>query len=149
MATISRYRHTQVGTVILVSLAIPALVLALALTAGAAPVSLLPLLGVFLACMVLFGSLTVEVDRAAVSLWFGFRLIRRRFPLAEVRNVSVVRNPWYYGLGIRLLPRGWLYNVSGLDAVEIEMAGGRAHRIGTDEPEALAAAIQRARGLAD
>jgi hypothetical protein len=148
MGTTSRYRHTQVGTVILVSLAIPALVLAVAVTAGAAPVSLLPLLGVFLACMVLFGSLTVEVDRAAVSLRFGFGLIRRRFPLAEVRNVSVVRNRWYYGWGIRLLPRGWLYNVSGLDAVEIELADGRAHRIGTDDAAVLAAAIQQVRGAA-
>jgi len=97
---------------------------------------------------VLFASLTVVVGDAAVFVRFGPGLIRRSFALTDIRAVRTVRNRWYYGWGIRLLPRGWLYNVSGLDAVEIELADGRAHRIGTDEPEALAAAIQQAGGLA-
>jgi hypothetical protein len=39
--------------------------------------------------------------------------------------------------------RRWLYNVGGLDAVEITLASGRMLRIGSDEPNALAAALQR------
>ena len=52
------------------------------------------------------------------------------------------KNRWYNGWGIRLIPRGWIFNVSGFDAVEIQMKNGRRYRIGTDEPEALLAAIQ-------
>jgi hypothetical protein len=149
MATSGEYRHTQVGTVMIVALGLPALAVAAAAAAGALPMPFLALGAVFLVCLALFGSLTVEVDHVTVSLRFGVGLIRRRFALAEVRTVETVRNRWFYGLGIRMLSRGWLYNVSGLDAVEIGMTDGGAHRIGTDEPGALAAAIQRARGLAD
>ncbi|MDY7014940.1 MAG: hypothetical protein SVX43_15355 [Cyanobacteriota bacterium] len=58
-----------------------------------------------------------------------------------------VKNPWYYGWGIRLTPRGWLFNVSGLDAVEISLNSGRHFRIGTDRPRELERAIRRAAHL--
>jgi hypothetical protein len=37
-----------------------------------------------------------------------------------------------------------LYNVSGMDAVEIHLRSGQHFRIGTDEPELLAAALRMA-----
>ena len=46
--------------------------------------------------------------------------------------------------GIRWWGHGWLYNVSGFKAVEIELASGKRLRIGTDEPERLAQAISAA-----
>jgi hypothetical protein len=94
-----------------------------------------------------FGSLTVEVNHEAVLLRFGLGLVRRRFRLVDVTGVQVVRNRWYYGWGIHMVGKGWLYNVSGFDAVEIRFADGRADRIGTDEPELLCRAIKEARGL--
>lgn len=48
----------------------------------------------------------------------------------------------------QLTPHGWLFNVSGLDAVELELINNRRFRIGTDEPQRLIAAIQTARRLA-
>jgi len=60
----------------------------------------------------------------------------------EIERCSPVRNKWYYGWGIRRLERGWMYNVSGLDAVEICMKNGKIYRIGTDEPETLCNFIQ-------
>jgi len=56
-----------------------------------------------------------------------------------------VRNQWWWGWGIRLIPGGWLYNVSGLDAVELKMKNGRIFRIGTDEAQRLAEFIQAKR----
>jgi hypothetical protein len=53
-----------------------------------------------------------------------------------------VRNPWYYGWGIRITPDGLLYNVSGTRAVEITLTDGSKLRLGTDEPEALCQAIR-------
>jgi hypothetical protein len=42
-----------------------------------------------------------------------------------------------------LIPgQGWLWNVSGIDAVELTMKNGDRFRIGTDEPEKLVTAIE-------
>jgi len=95
--------------------------------------------------LLLFSSLTVRVDAEHVALRFGPGLIRKRFRTTLILEAVPVRNRWWYGWGIRLTPHGWLFNVSGLDAVELRMADGRSYRIGTDEPQALAGAITAAR----
>ena len=64
--------------------------------------------------------------------------------LADVTAARKVRNHWYAGWGVRIIPRGRLYNVGGLDAVELEMDNGRVVRVGTDQPDALLAAVQAA-----
>lgn len=139
------YRHTQTGMVIIGSMAFLVLVTGVVAVTGPAPgaFALVPLLVLFF--LWLFSSLTVEVDHEKVAIRFGPGLIRRTFLLADITAVRPVRNSWVHGWGIRMLWRGWLYNVSGLDAVEIAMANGRVHRIGTDEPQALAAAIEEAK----
>jgi len=58
----------------------------------------------------------------------------------------MVKNHWYYGWGIHLTPHGWLYNISGFLAVEIQMKSGKKYRIGTDEPKKLIEAIQQSLG---
>ena len=65
-------------------------------------------------------------------------------PLDQIDTCRPVSNPWIYGLGIRLTPHGWLYNVSGVEAVELKMKSGKTCRIGTDEPEVLTSALQKA-----
>jgi hypothetical protein len=39
-----------------------------------------------------------------------------------------------------------LWNVSGLDAIEFDLRSGRRFRLGTDEPEALARALETVLG---
>jgi hypothetical protein len=114
-------------------------------TAAPAAARVLLLLIVALAVLV-FSALTVDVDEEAVRLRFGVGLVRKRIPLTDVRTCREVRNPWWAGFGIRLLPSGALWNVSGLGAVELGLANGRRFRIGTDEPAALALAIAQAKG---
>lgn len=97
--------------------------------------------------LVLFHSLTVLVSSSEIKVSFGIGLIRKRFRIDTVRSVCAVRNRWYYGWGIRKIPGGWMYNVSGFDGVEIQTGEGRYFRIGTDEPAALLEAIQSATGL--
>lgn len=138
------YRHTQTGKLLIGLVAIPiAILLSVSVFLEVTTVTL-ALLGVMAAVLLLFSTLTVEVGREAILLWFGPGLIRVRFPLSEVRAVRLVRNKWYYGWGIRIIPGGWLYCVSGLDAVELEMADGRRNRIGTDRPQELIEAIRSA-----
>jgi hypothetical protein len=100
-------------------------------------------LAVLAICAYLFSGLTVRVDRTSVSARFGPGLIRKTISLSDIASCAPVRNRWWYGWGIRKIPHGWLYNVSGLDAVELKMENGRVYRIGTDEPRALASAISQ------
>lgn len=90
----------------------------------------------------LFSSLTVSVADGWVRCRFGVGLIGREIRLGEVRAAEAVRNKWYYGWGIRLTSHGWLWNVSGLDAVELSFANGKRFRIGTDQPGRLLGAIR-------
>ena len=138
------YHHTQFGTVsVVITIAILPLVFLPAWLAGAATVAWLILI-LLLGVLMLFYNLSVEIDDAHLRIRFGIGLIRKRFPLDQIDSCRPVRNSWLYGWGIRLTPRGWLYNVSGLEAVELKMKSGKTCRIGTDEPKILVAALQEA-----
>ncbi len=89
--------------------------------------------------LVLFSTLTVEGDSEALRFYFGPGIIRKRMPYANIKSVKKVRNYWFYGWGIRWYGAGWLYNVSGLDAIELVLSSGTKLRIGTDEPDKLVA----------
>ena len=89
----------------------------------------------------LFRSLTIEIDSTELRCFFGDGLIKRRFPLVEIISAKPVRNRWYYGWGVRLIPSGWMFNVSGLDAVELVLSNGKRFRIGTDNPQDVVEAI--------
>ena len=138
------YRHTQPGVLVLALMG-PVILLSLALSVatGWHPIAVGAVV-VLLAVLFLFHSLTVEVTSRTVTLWFGPGLIRRSFPVRDIRGARSVKNRWYYGWGIRWTPHGWLYNVSGLDAVEIELGSGKSVRIGTDRPEELTTTILQA-----
>jgi hypothetical protein len=100
--------------------------------------------GFFYLILLLFHSLTVEVDDWSIRLRFGVGMIRRTIPLEKVVLCQTIRNHWFLGWGIRYVFNGWMWNVSGFDAVELTYTNGRHFRIGTDEPRALEAAINRA-----
>jgi len=142
---LTEYKHTQIGYLMLafISVGILLLIVNYSYLSGTS-LLLLVILAVLVLSLLLFSVLSVKVDSGEVSLRFGVGIIRKRFPLSEIESHSVVRNPWYYGWGVRRIPIGWLYNVSGLDAVELAMTDGRKFRIGTDDPSGLDAAVRAA-----
>lgn len=95
---------------------------------------------------VTFTVLTVEVD-GRIEVRFGGGWPRRSVSLDSVMAADTVRNRWWYGWGIRYMGAGWLWNVSGLDAVRLELDTGRELRIGTDDPQGLLKAVRLACGL--
>ncbi|NGP53499.1 hypothetical protein [Thioalkalivibrio sp. XN8] len=139
------YSHKQPGTTML--WLVGAIVVGLLVVLGpvAAHPALLVVFGVLVAIAVVFSSLSVQITASSLLFWFGPGVLRKQVPLAEIANVEVVRNPWYWGLGWRITPRGMLYSVSGLDAVEITLRDGSRFRLGTDQPERLARALDSAR----
>jgi len=135
------YRRTQLGTVTVAAVGGAAvLTVVLSVATGWHPVSI-AVLAILVAALVLFHSLTIEIDRERLRCCFGPGLIRRTIPLHEIVAARPVRNRWYYGWGIRLTPTGWMYNVSGLEAVELSLASGGCFRIGTDRPDEVIRAL--------
>jgi hypothetical protein len=135
------YRHTQIGYLTLIVIIVAALGIAVSLPYDVRPVTL-GVAGLLVIIAVLFSSLTVEVSDGELRFHFGPGFWRKRVALSDVAAATPTQSSWWEGWGIRFTLRGMLYNVSGTDAVEIELRSGRRFRIGTDEPEALVQAIQ-------
>jgi hypothetical protein len=138
------YHHTQPGTLTLaVCLAIGLLGAAIIWRTGQMSMILVPIVAIALA--IVFNSLTVEITDNELRWHFGPGLWSYSLALDEIDRVAIVRNHWWNGFGIRMAPGFRLYNVSGLDAVELRLKSGDIRRIGTDDPQGLAAAIEQSR----
>jgi hypothetical protein len=91
--------------------------------------------------MIVFSRLTTTIAEGKVTVAFGAGWPVRAMPLIDISAAKQVRNAWYYGWGMRKIPRGWMCNVWGLDAVELDLPNGKKFRIGTDQPVDLITAI--------
>jgi hypothetical protein len=139
------YRHTQRGTLIVfLCLVLAALDAASAWRSG----QWLPVVAliILIAIAFMFSSLTVEVNSKELQWHFGLGFWTHRLALDDIETVAVVRNHWWNGFGIRMRPGFRLYNVSGLDAVELRLRSSDVRRIGTDDPQGLAGALKARAG---
>jgi len=140
---IKYYKHTQTGNLVIITLVVTTLlIVGLMVVYGFNWIAfaVLVILGV---CVMLFGTLTVVIEGNTLEIRFGPGIIRKKISLTDIESFHIVKNPWYYGWGIRLTPHGWLYNISGLYAVEIKMKTGKKYRIGNDVPNELENAIRQ------
>jgi hypothetical protein len=144
------YEHTQAGWPIRVAF-LAAAVLFLVMTQlpelgrTPTPVAVLVAGAAFAALLGwTWGSLTVRIEGSELRVRFGPGWPRKTVPLAEIAAVEVTRTTFMEGWGIHRTRRGWLYNVSGFDAVLLQLTNGRSMMIGSDEPRRLKAAIERA-----
>ena len=119
----TRYEHTQTGYVLICGLFVGAFAFAFARFFQTSPqrqiffvISIL-----FLITIVAFYKLTITINSEILCASFGVGLVRKKVTLAEVAASEPIRIRWWYGWGIHLTPYGWLYNVSGLDAVAITL----------------------------
>ncbi|HNP75203.1 MAG TPA: hypothetical protein PKL09_02430 [bacterium] len=149
------YKHTQIGyLMIIVTLAVLVFFAWVQITARAEPPSVdsganfLVTATMILILFVLasFMTLTTAIDKKYLRLRFGYGIFRKKFLLSDIISAKQVKNHWYYGWGIRLClgSKMWVYNISGFDAVEIVMKNEKIYRLGTNTPNELVAAIQRA-----
>jgi len=137
------YKHTQIGYLFDIVLSISLLILLFIGVVYEFTPIVLALFIFLLLSLVLFPSLTIEIDKTKLTIRFGLGIISKNINLENIRSCRVAKNPWYYGWRISLTPHGWLYNISGLFSVEILMKNGKRYRLGTDEPERLESAIKQ------
>lgn len=136
----TRYAHTQIGHAIIWP------VLAIILVANAGLIGHHPppiiISAILLVCLVLFYRLKITIEDQVLCATFGIGVIQKKVRLAEIVGCEPVRIRWWYGWGIHLTPFGWLYNVSGFDAVLIRLRNGKKLALGTDDPHGLTAVIR-------
>ena len=138
---IKRYEHTQVGYFIIVAIVVAMVAIGIILAITGFNLIAIAVLVVLAVALVFFPSLTVVIWEEELVVQFGPGVIRKRFKLNEIESCRVVRNPWYYGWGIRLTPHGILFRVSGFHAVQIKLITGKEYLISTDVPQELEEAI--------
>jgi hypothetical protein len=139
-----QYEHTQRGTTILVTfLAAAVFILALASLLPAPQGVLYTVMGILGTGGFVFSSLTIQVTDRALRWQFGPGVFRKEVPLAEIEAVEVIATTFLQGWGIHYTSRGWLYNVSGFQAVAVRLKRGKMFLLGTNEPEKLRGALLR------
>jgi hypothetical protein len=142
-----RYERTQQAYWMWILLLIPALFILVAWTldprlAMALPVSvvLVPLL----LAGAIFTRLTIAVDANTLRWHFGWGWPGGSIAMADIARAETTQTNLLEGWGIHwTIWHGWLWNVSGFQAVEIFKNGGGSITLGTQDPQGLAQAIQR------
>ncbi len=146
----NNYREYQVGWVVIVALTMMLILLSYLFLAqvGSKPMGLggfLLAAGIQILVLALMYGMRTVVEDGRVTVSFGIGLIKRSIPAEQIKEIAIVKNPIYYGWGIRMIPNGWLYNISGTDAVELQLRSGRVVRIGSRDAKRLVEAIDQFR----
>ncbi len=93
---------------------------------------------IFVVSLLLFFQMKTSVDNEQIRISYGIGLIKKAIAIKNIERIEIVRNKWYYGLGIRMIKNGWLYNIQGLDAIELKLKNSKSIiRIGTADSKKL------------
>ncbi len=97
----------------------------------------------FIICLLLFFQMRTSVDNEKIKISYGIGLIKKTIDIHNIERIEIVRNKWYYGLGIRIIKNGWLYNIHGLNAIELKLKNSKSIiRIGTADNKKLMKEIE-------
>lgn len=95
-------------------------------------------------CLLTFYKMAITIDNHSIFFKFGIGWFGKTYPLSEIESCEAVKNPILVGIGIRYLGNGWLYNVSGLKAIELRFKNKNSIvRIGTNKPEEICEVIRK------
>lgn len=131
------YRHTQIGYTILSFFGV-----AIVLVLFATPQNNSSLaVAILIIISALFCTLTIKINEGTIHWYFGPYFWKKKIKISEIVRTEIVHSSWWCGWGIRRIKHGWLYNVSGFNAVQLELKSGKRIRLGTDQPGSLKVAI--------
>jgi len=142
-------KYTQFGTfsIIVIGFAI-ILCIVLMIIAGLNEIAPIGFMGVCILTLVFFllsfYKLTITIDNTYIRFSLGIGLIARKYLISDIQSCKSVSNNPMSGVGIRIISKGWMYNVSGLKAIEIRFKNSRSIiRIGTNRPDEIAEVISK------
>lgn len=136
------YQNKQLGTAFLVFMGVVISFIGLMAITEEQGTIILPVIIILAIVAFLFSTLNITVNESSIKWSFGPNFWNKSISLSDIKAVKVINTKWYYGLGIRLIPTGWLYTVSGLQAVELSLNDGSIINLGSNEPNKLASAIK-------
>lgn len=144
------YKETQYGwfVIILFLLTIVSMIFLYLEQWGTHPLPKTPFLvveGLLLFIIALFYKMTTSIEEGVIRIIYGIGLIRIKIRPEKILSVKTLKVPWYWGAGIRMTPKGWLYSLNGFKSIIIEYrTKGREKTtlIGTPDPEELKTAIE-------
>jgi len=95
-----------------------------------------------LVCLLTFYRIVIEVDENYITFKLGIGLFKKTYQINDLTSCSSVRCSFISGFGIRKIANGWLYNVSGLDAIELKFNDRKdIIRIGTNKSDEIASLV--------
>jgi len=90
---------------------------------GTKPITLFPtILGVVVLTLILlaFYKMTIIIDTKNIYVSFGIgHFIKKVIVISEIKRIKKVNIHWYFGMGIRLMPGGVIYNTRNGNGVEL------------------------------
>jgi hypothetical protein len=142
------YEHRQVGWITVIALfAIAVLIcVAAAISAPSERTLSYSLVPIVLVVAALFSTLTVRVTDKRMMWYFGVTGIGRSVALTEIASIRAIKTSILEGWGIHLTWHGWVWNVSGFNAVQIILRSGTRFAVGTPNPQAVIDVLESARG---
>lgn len=143
------YKKIQYGWIgiILLLMIIVSMNIAYVKQLGTHPIPKVPFLimtGIFFVVLGLFYKLTITIEDRMIKIVYGIGVVRKVISPNRILSAEIQKLPWYYGSGIRMTPYGWLYSISGSQAVKIEFEKDGVPKtvlIGSPEPEELKTAL--------
>lgn len=102
---------------------------------GSKPLPLIPyliLMFVFGTVILFFYKLTICIDNEKITVIFGIGFLKKSIKHTEIERIEIYKSSWLTGVGIRLTPKGWLWNVKVGEAILIKHKTN-TFLVGTDE----------------
>jgi len=92
----------------------------------------------FLFALLSFYKLTITITKKTIIAKFGIGIIKQQLNIKDINFASIekIKVPALYGIGIRLTPHGWLYNVSIGHAIKIK-SNTKTFFVGTEDFEKI------------
>ena len=142
-------KFTQFGTFTVITMSILLIVFAVLLFIHGFLPDQETYLNVFLVltavvCLIIFYKMTITIDNESISFKLGIGLLGKSYKISDIQSCRSVKNSFIYGWGIHKIPKGWLYNVSGFNAIEITFKDtDKVVRIGTNKPDEIVELIKK------
>jgi|GEM_PF-655022 len=100
------------------------------------PITLFPtILGVVVFTLILlaFYKMTITINTKNVYVSFGAgEFIKKVIPISEIKRIKKVNIPWYFGMGIRLMSGGVIYNTKNGNGIKLDLKS-KKYIIGTNK----------------
>ena len=148
------YNKTQKGIIAIILLIILAFMsYSYFYQTGSKPLPFIPyivLMIVFIAIILLFYKLTITIDNEKITAIFGIGIFKKSMNLIDIHSIESYKIPWYAGIGVRLTPKGWLWNVKMGKAILIQnKSKTQTFLVGSNEVNKIISVLEKNTNLVE